>query len=167
MHRSTPAIFLALFTVTLCLPIFLAQAADLDELRYLEERLTTLEQEAADLRSDIEIIKARVGVDPTYDSEQNISTAIIGTWECTNNVFTYELSLMQNGMVITKEMSSGRTMQGKWLRRGKDDIVISNPGYRGGGAAKSFRLVDISDNRMSLEEPNAQSIYDCDRLSQE
>ena len=167
MQRSTPVIFSLLFIITLCLPTFLAQAADLEELRYLEERLATLEQESAALRSDIEILKARAGIDPAYGSEQNISTAIIGTWECTNNVFTYELSLMQNGTVITKEMSSGRTMQGKWLRRGKDDIVISNSGYSGGGAAKSFRLVDISDDRMSLEEPNAQSIYDCDRLSQE
>ena len=167
MQRLTPAIFLTLFTLTLCLPIFPAQAADLDELRYLEERLTTLEQETAALRSDIDILKARVGIEPAYGSEQNISTAIIGTWECTNNVFTYELSLMQNGMVITKEMSSGRTRQGNWTRRGKDDIVISNPGYRGGGTAQSFRVVDISDDRMSIEEPNAQSIYDCYRLSQE
>jgi hypothetical protein len=74
---------------------------------------------------------------------------------------------MQNGTVITKEMSTGNTRQGKWIRRGKDDIVISNPGYRSGGSAKSFRVVDLSDDRMSLEEPNTQSIYDCFKLSQE
>ena len=167
MHRPTPALFISLLAIMLCLPLYATQANDLEEVQRLEERLSALEQEATALRSDIEILKAQTAITPAYDSVQNTSTLLLGTWACTNNVFNYELSLMQNGVVITKEMSSGKTMQGKWLRRGTDDIVIGHTGYYSSGQAKSFTVKDISEDRMSLEEPNTQSIYECDKLSQE
>lgn len=166
MNRSTIVTFVSFLVIALCLPIYTSHANEFEEILQLEERLNTLEQEAATLRSDIAAIKAQLAVDPAYDSQQN-TNPLFGTWECTNNVFTYELSLMSDGVVITKEMSTGRTQHGKWLRRGKEDIVISTASHRGGGSAYSFRVLDLSEDRMSLEEPNAQSIYDCSKLSQE
>ena len=166
MNRSTIVIFASFFVMALYLPVYTSHANELEEILQLEERLNRLEQEAAVLRSDISIIKSQLAIDPAYDSQQN-TNPMFGTWECTNNVFTYELSLMADGVVITKEMSTGRTQHGKWLRRGKEDIVITTAGHSGGGSAHSFRVIDLSDERMSLEEPNAQSIYDCSKLSQE
>ena len=166
MNRSTVIPFVSFLVIMLCHPVFTSQAIEFEEIQQLEERLNRLEQEAATLRSDIAVIKSQLAVDPTYDSQQN-TNPMFGTWECTNNVFTYELSLMADGVVITKEMSTGRIQHGKWLRRGKEDIVISTAGHSGGGSAHSFRVIDLSDDRMSLEEPNAQSIYDCSKLSQE
>lgn len=166
MKRATIAVFFSLLALTLCLPLYTSQAYDLEDLRQLEERLNALELEAAALRSDIANIRSQMPNNSAYNEQQSPSP-LLGTWECTNNVFTYELSLMQNNTVIIKEMSSGSTSHIKWTRRGKDDIVISNPGYRSGGSAQSFRVIDLSEDRMSLEEPNTQSIYDCFKLSQE
>ena len=166
MNRSTIITFVSFLVIALCLPVYTSHANEFEEILQLEERLNTLEQEAATLRSDIAAIKDQLAVDPAYDSPQN-TNPLFGTWECTNNVFTYELSLMADGVVITKEMSTGRTQHGKWLRRGKEDIVISTGGHSGGGSAHSFRVLDLYEDRMSLEEPNAQSIYDCSKLSQE
>ncbi len=165
MSRSSTTFFSILLALSLAIPVCTAQAANTEEIQQLEERLNALEQEAAALRSKIAVIKSQEYADPAQNTPQR--DPLLGTWECTNNVFTYELSLMQNNLVITKEMSSGKTRQGKWIRRGKDDIVISNPGYRSGGSAQSFRVIDLSEDRMSLEEPNTRSIYDCYRLSQE
>lgn len=166
MNPFTFISVVALLALSLFLSADIAQAVDSEEIQRLEDRLHILEQEAATLRTDINIIKSQVSAEYGSEDTQS-STTVVGTWECTNNVFTYELSLMQNNTVITKEMSTGSTRQGKWTRRGKDDIVISNPGYRSGGSAQSFRVVDLSEDRMSLEEPNTQSIYDCFKLSQE
>ena len=166
MNRSKIVTFASFLVIALCLPVNISHDNELEEILQLEERLNRLEQEAATLRSDIAVIKSQLAMDPAYDSQQN-TNPMFGTWECTNNVFTYELSLMADGVVITKEMSTGRTQHGKWLKRGKEDIVISTAGHSGGGSAHSFRVIDLSEDRMSLEEPNAQSIYDCSKLSQE
>ena len=165
MSRAATIFFTILLTLSLALPVCTAQAANTEDIQQLEERLNALEQEATALRSELAIIKSQVPTDLNYDTPQR--DPLLGTWECTNNVFTYELSLMQNNTVIIKEMSSGSTSHIKWTRRGKEDIVISNPGYRSGGSGKSFRVVDLSEDRMSLEEPNTQSIYDCFKISQE
>ncbi len=164
MSRASTT-FIIVLALSLAIPVGIAQAANPADIQQLEERLSDLEREAAALRSEIAVIKSQEYADPTQNTQRR--DPLLGTWECTNNVFTYELSLMQNNLVITKEMSSGKTRQGKWIRRGKDDIVISNPGYRSGGSAQSFKVIDLSDDRMSLEEPNTRSIYDCYRLSQE
>ena len=54
----------------------------------------------------------------------DVADPLVGTWEGTNHVFTYEVSFSDDGLLLQEEPTFSKVKSSRWLRLGEDKFVI-------------------------------------------
>jgi hypothetical protein len=80
---------------------------------------------------------------------------LVGTWECTNNVFTYEVSFFDDGLLLQEEPTFSKVKSTRWLRLGENKFVIK-PGA-------TYNTYFRSNDELTVTNSNFPTTWECSR----
>ena len=81
---------------------------------------------------------------------------LVGTWECTNNVFTYEVSFFDDGLLLQEEPTFSKVKSSRWLRLGENKFVIK-PGA-------TYNTYFRSNDELTVTNSNFPTTWECSRI---
>jgi hypothetical protein len=81
---------------------------------------------------------------------------LVGTWECTNNVFTYEVSFFDDGLVLQEEPTFSNVKSNRWLRLGEDKFIIKQQGA-------TYNTYFRSNDELTVTNSNFPTTWECSR----
>lgn len=152
-------IFLVLASLTLdALPVK-ADTADLERrLKLQERRIDRLEQAVESLQN--RLMDEQYGnSDRSGDARVQDSNAVdplIGSWECTNNVFNYEISFFADGRLIQEEPFFSKARGSRWSRMSEDRFVTEQ--------GMTFNVSFRSDNELTVTDMTNRGVWECSRV---
>jgi hypothetical protein len=85
----------------------------------------------------------------------DVADPLVGTWECTNNVFTYEVSFFEDGLLLQEEPTFSKVKSSRWLRLGEDKFVIK-PGA-------TYNTYFRSNDELTVTNSNFPTTWECSR----
>jgi hypothetical protein len=85
----------------------------------------------------------------------DVADPLVGTWECTNNVFTYEVSFFDDGLLLQEEPMFNKVKSSRWLRLGENKLVIK-PGA-------TYNTYFRSNDELTVTNPNFPTTWECSR----
>jgi hypothetical protein len=148
--------------LTICLVFSspaLAASTDLEtRLKQQERRIDRLERAVESLQSrlmDTQYGEPAGSGSSGRASDVNTRDPLIGTWECTNNVFTYDISFYDDGLLIQEEPFFSKAKSSRWSRLRENQFVTE----QGQTFVTSFR----SENELTVTNLTNQSIWECSR----
>ncbi len=135
-----------------------AQEADPETLiRMIQEnqvRLQRLDRIVADLQSRLGDLEDQLANDGTGRTEQP-SDPLIGSWQCTNNVFNNRISFAKTGKVVQQEATFGNARNATWSRLNEREIAVA-------GNVVIQTDFDSADN-LTLTIMRNNATWQCDR----
>lgn len=147
-----------LLSISMALPSLTLAASDIAD---LERRIQTQERRIDRLEREVEALQDRL-LDSQYgapgsDRARDVNTIdpLVGTWECSNNVFTYDISFYDDGLLIQEEPFFSKAKSSKWTRLNEKNIATD----RGLTFSTSFR----SNDRVTVTNRSNQEVWDCSR----
>jgi hypothetical protein len=152
---SMLAVSLMLSTSALAAP---PDTADLEKrLQQQERRIDRLERAVEALQDSL--------MDSQYTEPDNSGNSrapdlnaldpLVGTWECTNNVFNYDISFFGDGRLIQEEPFFSKARGGRWSRLSEDRFVTDN--------GQTFSMSFRSDNELTVTNLTNQGVWECSR----
>ena len=131
----------------------------------LERRLNQQERRIDRLEQAVESLQGRL-MDEQYGrsdrpgearaQDRNAIDPLIGSWECTNNVFNYEISFFADGRLIQEEPFFSKARGSRWSRMGEDRFVTEQ--------GMTFNVNFRSNNELTVIEQTNQGVWECTRL---
>jgi hypothetical protein len=93
----------------------------------------------------------------TDDSSERKSgqDPLVGSWECSNGVYTWAIFFQANGTLIQQEPTFGNTRNTSWTRLSDQEVIL------GGGQVLTVTM--DGENEMSAVENKVGSAWDCRR----
>ena len=162
MKRSTTILTLCLLMSALLCAVPTMSAAS--ETARLEKRLDQQQRRIDRLERAVESLQSRL-LDEQYApdgasgrpgaSEKPAKDPLTGVWECSNNVFTYEISFFANGRLIQEEPFFSKTAQDGWTRT-SDDEFVTRQGH-------SFRTEFRNDDELTVTNQSNRAVWECSR----
>ena len=135
-----------------------ADTAELEkQLRQQEGRIDRLEREVKTLQKrlmDSQQSETTNG-DSSQVQDRNTTDPLVGTWECTNNVFNYDISFFDDGRLIQEEPFFSKVKSSNWSRLSENRIVI--------GQDQTFSAAFWSENELTVTNMTNQTAWDCSR----
>jgi hypothetical protein len=154
-------IIVCLLFATLTLDVLPAKAdtADLEKrLKQQERRLDRLEKAVESLQS--RLLDSQYGnpadVGSSRAQNRNAIDPLIGSWECTNNVFNYDISFYDDGSLIQEEPFFSKARGSRWSRLSEDRFVTD----QGLTFGTSFR----SNDELTVTNQTNEGIWECSRV---
>ena len=145
-------------TISLVLPSIALAVEDIAD---LERRLLQQERRIDRLEREVEILQDKL-MDSEYgttgtDRARDINTIdpLVGNWECSNNVFTYDISFYDNGLLVQEEPFFSSAKSSKWSRLNENNIATD----RGLTFSTSFQ----SEDRVTVTNRSNQEVWECSR----
>jgi hypothetical protein len=145
-----------LLSLSLTLPSFSLAASDIVD---LERRLQQQERRIDRLEREVEVLQDRL-MDSQYGEASSRPATdldrvdpLVGTWECTNNVFNYDISFFDDGQMIQEEPFFSKVRSSRWSRLSKDQIATD----RGLAFKTSFR----SNDRVTVTNRASKESWEC------
>ena len=89
--------------------------------------------------------------------QKNLSDPLVGTWECTNKVFTYNMTFFADGLLLQESTTLGPMREVSWTRLSTDEILLT-------GGIK-LRTSLSADDQMIAENLASRAKWDCRKLS--
>jgi hypothetical protein len=119
-----------------------------------QRHIDSLEQTIEDLES--QLMGLQQG-QPSINPTRGLDDPLVGTWQCTNNVFTYDMTFFADGRLLQETPTFGKFREGTWRRAGDDEVILRD----GTRLRTSFR----SEDRMTAEKvPNqSQTSWSCEK----
>lgn len=118
----------------------------------LQSRVDRLERAVAELQAqvgDLQAGSAKQSV-PGYGS---LDDPLLGTWQCTNNVFTYNMTFLNNGQLLQETPTFGPMRELSWTRLSDFEILLT------GGIKLLTRF--RSSEEMTVDNQNNQAKWEC------
>ena len=81
---------------------------------------------------------------------------LVGTWECTNNVFTYEVSFFDDGLLLQEEPTFSNVKSSRWLRLGENKFIIKQQGA-------TYNTYFRSNDELTVTNSNFPTTWECSR----
>lgn len=141
--------------VLLCLTFVLpgstfAEVTD-DDLRILEHRIDALERTVESLQDQV------LGQQAPRDrgasaAARSLQDPLVGTWQCTNNVFNYDITFLADGRLLQESPTFGKVKEGSWERI-SDDVVLITGGQKLRASFSSSDNVIIENLSQQGSEP--------------
>ncbi|MBW2504092.1 MAG: hypothetical protein JRE16_05925 [Deltaproteobacteria bacterium] len=124
-----------------------------------ERRIEQLESEVQRLENQLHELQSanQTTVDPDETVLDNQLDPLVGIWECTNNVFNYEITFFKDGRLIQEEPSFSKTKTSRWTRTKEDQFVTAEQG----GNAWSTDFSNI--NEVTITNLSNQATWSCSR----
>ena len=149
---------LGLFILLLFPGPVVAQETDSNTLtRVVEDnqiRIQRLERTVDDLQSQIRDLQDQLAASGTGAANAS-SDPIIGSWECTNNVFNYTIFFESNGQVVQQEPTFGNARNTNWSRLNETEIAIAGHVV--------LRTDFYSDDSVAMTDVRNNTTWECDR----
>jgi hypothetical protein len=132
-----------------------SNAALQQQLEQQSQRLDRLEAAVQELQAQAAQTSPRRSAAGTL--QKNLSDPLVGTWECTNKVFTYNMTFFADGLLLQESTTLGPMREISWTRLSADEILLS-------GGIKLRTNLSAGD-QMSAENLANQAKWDCHKLS--
>ncbi len=146
---------LAAFVLLLTPAPGLTQETEMNALiRVIEDnqiRIQRLERTVDDLRSQVRDLEDQLvggGAEAPADP-------IIGSWECTNDVFTYAIFFDGSGQVVQQEPTFGNARNTTWSRLNETEILVAGQVALG--------LDFYSDDSLTITDGRNKTSWECNR----
>ena len=143
-------LFLLLFNSFSAAETGLEQQVQNNQMRIdqLEDDLADMQVELQDLRNQLaSSTPPRTSTDP-----------LVGKWNCSNNLYGYEIYFSPDGRVVQQEAVLGNTKVNNWVRVGDDQIIFAD-GFR-------LRTEFESDNEFSIENIKTNTAWKCIKIDE-
>ncbi|MCK4509079.1 MAG: hypothetical protein KAU27_11080 [Desulfuromonadales bacterium] len=150
-----------LLCATMALDVLPAKADTAD----LERRLQQQERRIDRLERAVESLQSRL-LDSQYGDPANVGSSqaqnrntidpLVGTWECTNNVFNYDISFYADGRLIQEEPFFSKAKGSRWSRLSEDRFVTD----RGQTFSMDFR----SNDELTVTDQTNRGVWECSRI---
>jgi hypothetical protein len=85
-----------------------------------------------------------------------IDDPLIGTWRCTNKVFTYDMTFFADGLLLQESTTFGPMRELSWTRVADDEVLFT------GGIKIRTRLSGL--DRMTAENLGTRAQWECEKL---
>jgi hypothetical protein len=85
----------------------------------------------------------------------DVADPLVGIWECTNKVFTYEVSFFDDGLLLQQEPTFSKVKKSSWLRLGENQFAID------GGTI--FNTDFRSNDELTVTNSNVPASWVCSR----
>lgn len=144
----------ALFLVFVCALSAHAESPCCEELtlqlKQQGERIDRLEEA---LRSrQAQGVDARQG----HAAPRSLDDPLVGTWECTNKVFTYNMTFFADGLLLQESTTFGPMRELSWTRVSADEILFT-------GGVKMRASFSAAD-RFIAENLATRAKWECQKL---
>ncbi len=128
--------------------------SDLDQqVRDNRNRIQQLENDLSEMQDALQDLRNQLSSSPPTPPSGD---PLIGKWNCTNNLYNYEIYFASNGRVVQQEAVLGSTRMNNWTRAGKDQIIFAD-GFR-------LRTEFESNNELSVVNINTNTTWKCLRI---
>ena len=120
-------------------------------------RIDLLEQEVEFLRNQLMDLQYNEpeGVG-SRAMDRNITDPLVGTWECSNNVFNYDISFFEDGRLIQEEPFFSKVKTTSWARLDQNRFLVE----RGG---PTFDTEFQSNDELIITNPSNRVVWECFR----
>lgn len=154
------SMIVCLIFTTLVLGAFPAQAdtANLErQLQQQERRIDRLERAVESLQS--RLLDSQYGETAESGSSRapnrNATDPLVGTWECSNNVFNYDISFFADGRLIQEEPFFSKAKGSRWSRLDEDRFVTEQ--------GQTFSMDFRSNDELTVTNQTNKSVWECFR----
>jgi hypothetical protein len=122
-----------------------------DRIQRLEEEVDALRQQLMDLQYGVQDDIGR-----SLSVDRNTIDPLIGTWECTNRVYNYEISFFDDGHLVQEEPFFSKVRETNWLRLDENRLFIGE-----GGVAYNTEF--RSHDELTVTNPGNRVVWECSR----
>ncbi len=136
-----------------------ADSADFEKrLQLQERRIDRLEQAVESLQNRLLDSEYGEAGNPANSRSQDRAATdpLVGTWECTNNVFTYDISFFGDGRLIQEEPFFSKAKGSSWSRLDEERFATE----QGMTFSTSFR----SNNELTVTNLTNRVVWECSRV---
>ena len=151
-------VIIGLMFTTLVLDALPAKAdtANLErQLQQQERRIDRLERAVESLQS--RLMDSQYGdpanVGNSRASDLNTTDPLVGTWECSNNVFNYDISFFADGRLIQEEPFFSKAKGSRWSRLDEDRFVTEQ--------GQTFSMDFRSNDELTVTNQTNKSVWEC------
>jgi hypothetical protein len=133
--------------------------ADLEkQLKQKDDRIQRLEEEVDSLRQQLLDLQygGQENVGRSLSVDRNTVDPLIGTWECTNRVYNYEISFFDDGQLVQEEPFFSKVKETNWLRLDENRLFIGE-----GGVA--YNIEFRSQDELIVTNPGNRVVWECSR----
>ncbi len=133
--------------------------ADLEKrLQQQERRIDRLERAVESLQS--RLLDSQYGepadVGSSRGQDRNAVDPLVGTWECTNNVFNYDISFFADGRLIQEEPFFSKAKGSRWSRLDEDRFVTKQ--------GQTFSMDFRSNDELTVTNMTNKGVWECSRI---
>jgi hypothetical protein len=126
--NNRPALWV-LPTVLIFLVVFVAPGqAETASCAALQRQLTQQSERLDRLEDAIRTMQARdtdvQRRSTTAELQRDLNDPLIGTWQCTNQVLTYDMTFFADGLLLQESTTFGPMRELAWTRISSDEIVL-------------------------------------------
>jgi hypothetical protein len=89
--------------------------------------------------------------------QENLSDPLVGTWECTNKVFTYNMTFFADGLLLQESTTFGPMREVSWRRLSAEEILLT-------GGIK-LRTSLSAEDQMTAENLANRAQWECRKLT--
>ena len=137
----------------------LAASPDLND---LEKRLQEHERRIDRLERTVESLQNHL-TDAKYDTpgesgsarDRNAVDPLVGSWECTNNVYNYDITFFDDGRIIQEEPFFSTARNSRWTRM-SDNRFVTDQGM-------SFEAAFHANGSLTVTNMSNQGVWECYR----
>lgn len=136
-----------------------------NEILELEKKLQQQELRIDRLELELESLQNRL-LDEQYGQLENSDSPgaspgknidpLVGAWQCTNNMFNYDITFFEDGLLVQEEPVFSNTKRSKWRWLSENQFMVE----QGLTFSTDFR----SRDELILENRSSNAIWNCFRI---
>jgi hypothetical protein len=112
------------------------------------DRIERLEEAIRELQSQTDRRQQELG--------SPLDDPLVGVWQCTNNVFTYDMTFFADGLLLQESTTFGPMRELSWRRIAADEVLLS-------GGVKMRASLSGKD-QMTAENLGNRAKWECRKL---
>ena len=136
---------------TLAIPVQAETASNealQQQLNQQGDRIERLEEAIHELQSQTDRRQQELGA--------QLDDPLVGVWQCTNNVFTYDMTFFADGLLLQESTTFGPMRELSWRRIAADEVLLT-------GGVK-LRASLSGNDQMTAENLGNRAKWECHKL---
>ncbi|MDH3998506.1 MAG: hypothetical protein OET90_06665 [Desulfuromonadales bacterium] len=155
LRRTVKMLLISLATFALSTTSSVADTAALQKrLDQQERRIERLERAVENLQYQLGEVESSGAA-----AQRGLEDPLVGTWECTNKVFVYDMTFFADGHLLQETPTFGKVKDSQWQRVADNEILLQG-GIRLITSFSSEQYMTVT-NKRSPE----QSAWECQKTT--